>query len=163
MNTNHNPNQIKRTLFEIEGTDLRMKMVTTAFEGMTVSYIRFKVFVDEQHVPIDDEMDGSDAVAVSFLMFQNNIPIGTIRYIKGNDGVIHPGRIAVLQAYRRKGYGTKMIRWLHAYLKTILGEVKCEIHAQLYLKTYYEKLGYQTKGDVFQEAGIDHLTMIKAL
>ena len=163
MNNIHNPAHVKRTLFDIEGTDLRMKMVTTSFEGMTASYIRFKVFVDEQHVSIDDEMDGSDAVAVSFLMFQNNIPIGTIRYIQGNDGVVHPGRIAVLKAYRNKGYGTKMIRWLHAYLKTILGDVTCEIHAQLHLKNYYEKLGYQAQGDIFQEAGIDHITMIKVL
>lgn len=163
MSSIQHPQQLQRTLFDIEGTSLRMKMVTTAFEGMTTSYIRFKVFVDEQHVPIDEEMDGSDAVAVSFLMFLNHIPIGTIRYIHGDKGIIHPGRIAILKAYRSQGYGTKMIRWLHAYLKTMVGDVRCEIHAQIHLKKYYERLGYMAQGDVFQEAGIDHITMIKTL
>jgi|694.fasta_scaffold50305_5 predicted GNAT family N-acyltransferase len=163
MNINPKPTSLPRTLFDIEGTDLKMKMVTTAFEGMTVSYIRFKVFVEEQKVPIDDEMDGSDSVAISFLMFKNNIPIGTIRYIKMNDKTVHPGRIAVLKAYRGQGYGTKMIRWLHAYLKAMVGNVTIEIHAQAHLQAYYKKLGYLPQGKVFQEAGIDHISMIKSL
>jgi predicted GNAT family N-acyltransferase len=96
-------------------------------------------------------------------MFKNNIPIGTIRYIKMNDKTVHPGRIAVLKAYRGQGYGTKMIRWLHAYLKAMVGNVTIEIHAQAHLQAYYKKLGYLPQGKVFQEAGIDHISMIKSL
>lgn len=140
-----------------------MKLVTTAYEGMTVSYIRYAVFVDEQKIPLEVEFDGSDAVAVSFLLFKETTPIGTIRYVQEGKNQFHPGRIAMLKPYRKKGYGTMMIRWLHSYLRHLYGPCTMRIHAQLYLKKYYEKLGYQAEGKPFSEGGIDHIAMVKTI
>lgn len=164
MNKTIEPKSIRSaSLFDIEGTELKMKLVTTAYEGMTVSYIRYAVFVDEQKIPLEVEFDGSDAVAVSFLLFKGTTPIGTIRYVQEGKNQFHPGRIAMLKPYRKKGYGTMMIRWLHSYLRHLYGPCTMTIHAQLYLKKYYEKLGYQAEGKPFSEGGIDHIAMVKTI
>jgi GNAT superfamily N-acetyltransferase len=97
-------------LFNVSNSPLKVKMVTTAYEGMTVAYLRYKVFVEEQHIHIDEEFDGSDAISVSFLLFLDHVPVGTMRYYKDEQGHIHPGRIAILKTYRNQGFGKKLLQ-----------------------------------------------------
>lgn len=150
-------------LFTISNSPLKVKMVTTAYEGMTVSYIRYKVFVEEQNVSVDEEFDGSDATAVSFLIFLDHVPIGTLRYFKDEKGHIHPGRICLLQSYRGLGYGIAMMKWFDTYILGLYKEVTITLHAQMYLKKFYEKLGYRAKGKTFLEANIEHIEMEKTI
>jgi predicted GNAT family N-acyltransferase len=150
-------------LFNVTNSPLKVKMVTTAYEGMTVAYLRYKVFVEEQQIPIDEEFDGSDAISVSFLLFLDHVPVGTMRYYKDDEGDIHTGRIAILKTYRRQGYGKKFLQWFDQYLLGIYPEVHIVLHAQKHLEVFYQKLGYQSKGKLFIEANIEHIAMEKKL
>jgi predicted GNAT family N-acyltransferase len=150
---------LKPALFDVPHTSLKMKLVTSAYEGMTVSYLRYLVFVIEQQIDVALEFDGSDAYAVSFIMFDGTNPIGTIRYYKDEQGFYHIGRVAILASYRSKGYGKAMMVWMHQYLKLLFQNVHIVIHAQAYLVDWYAKLGYQAEGPLFTEAGIVHQMM----
>jgi len=150
-------------LFTVANSPLKVKMVTTAYEGMTVAYLRYKVFIEEQHISIDEEFDGSDVISVSFLLFLDHVPVGTMRYYKDDEGNIHPGRIAILKTYRNQGYGKKFIQWFDQYLLGIYPEVHIVLHAQKHLEHFYQTLGYQSKGKVFMEANIEHIAMEKRL
>lgn len=150
-------------LFEVAHTPCRMKMVTTAYDGMSASYIRFSVFVEEQGVPLDLEMDGSDQTATSFLMFLDNVPIGTLRYVRLNESTLQLGRIALLRPYRGLGYGKALMAWFDTYALSIFKKVTLTLHAQVHAQTFYEACGYTPQGDVFLEAGIEHIEMIKSV
>lgn len=150
-------------LLTIPNSPLKVKLVTTAYEGMTVSYLRYKVFVEEQGIAIDEEFDGSDMHSVSFLFFLDFVPIGTMRYYKDEDGVIHPGRIALLKSYRNQGYGKTMMRWFEQYIVGLYPTVTIRLHAQIHLKQFYMSLGYSPKGKTFLEANIEHIEMEKNL
>jgi predicted GNAT family N-acyltransferase len=154
---------LKPALFDVPNTTLKMKLVTSAYEGMTVSYLRYLVFVIEQQIDVSIEFDGSDAYAVSFLMFDGTTPVGTIRYYKDAQGHYHIGRVAILPAYRSKGYGKAMMVWMHQYLKMLFNDVHIVIHAQAYLVKWYQSLGYLAEGPIFSEAGIEHQLMTLTL
>jgi predicted GNAT family N-acyltransferase len=150
-------------LFSLPIPALKIKMVTTAYEGMTVAYLRYKVFIEEQNIDVDEEFDGTDIAAVSFLLFLDHVPIGTIRYLKDEQGIIHPGRIAILKSYRGKGYGRILMQWFDQYVLGLNKTATLAIHAQLYLQSFYESLGYVAEGSVFMEANIQHIAMKKTL
>ena len=148
-------------LFEVANTPCRMKMVTSAYDGMSASYIRFNVFVEEQGVPLDLEMDGSDQVATSFLMFLDHAPIATLRYVRLDDQTLQLGRIALLRAYRGMGYGKAMMQWFDTYALSIFKQVTLVLHAQKHVQSFYEACGYNPFGEPFMEAGIEHIEMRK--
>jgi predicted GNAT family N-acyltransferase len=150
---------MNRSLFSVQHPDLTVKMVTTAYDGMTVSYIRQVVFIHEQKVPLDLEFDGSDAYAISFLFFLKADPIGTVRYYRDEQGIFHIGRVALLKKYRGQGFGKIMMVWLHDYLKSLFKSGKINIHAQLRVQAFYQQLGYQPIGTTFMEANIPHIEM----
>ena len=117
--------------------------------------IREIVFVQEQKVPRDLEWDDRDSAAHHFLAEdENHNPIGTARLL--NDGQI--GRMAVLKSWRSSGVGS-------ALLAAVLNQVSNSVCPKPFLKAqtravpFYERHGFQTRGDVFQEAGIPHLRM----
>ncbi|MEY3692486.1 MAG: hypothetical protein RLZZ388_657 [Bacillota bacterium] len=150
-------------LLTIPNSPLKVKLVTTAYEGMTVSYLRYKVFVEEQNISVDEEFDGSDMTSVSFLFFLDHVPIATMRYYKDEEGHIHPGRIALLKSYRMQGFGKTMMRWFEQYIVGLYQTVTIKLHAQLYLKKFYMDLGYKPVGKTFLEANIEHIEMEKKL
>ncbi|MGA0875594.1 MAG: GNAT family N-acetyltransferase [Bacilli bacterium] len=150
-------------LLTVPHSPLKVKMVTTAYEGMTVSYLRYKVFIEEQGIAVDEEFDGSDTHSVSFLFFLDHVPIATMRYFKDEQGIIHPGRIAVLKPYRGQGHGKTMMRWFDQYITGLYPEVTIQLHAQQHLEKLYRELGYKVIGAPFMEANIPHLTMEKKL
>ncbi len=150
--------------YQIEGTNLSMRPVVSALDGMMASYIRNVVFVIGQNVPVDLEFDGTDdETAHSFLLMQHGLAIGTIRYIVDGPGRLHIGRVAILQEHRAKGYGSLMMRWLHKFLAKKFNPVTITIHAQAHLKQFYEQFGYVAEGDIFLEAGIEHYKMTVTL
>ncbi|MXZ56312.1 MAG: GNAT family N-acetyltransferase [Gammaproteobacteria bacterium] len=116
--------------------------------------VRLEVFVQEQHVPQDLELDGLDATAVHFLAFIDETPVGTARLLPS--GKI--GRMAVLIPYRNQGIGAKL---LHATLIRAreLGYYPVFLHAQLSAADFYLRHGFQPYGDVFEEADIEHQAM----
>lgn len=124
-----------------------------------VHKIREEVFIKEQGVPHDLEIDGTDKYAQSLLLLDDDKPFATGRII-----LIHEeytlGRICVLKEYRNKGYGNILVNELIKRAKE-LGAKSVHIHAQLSVVPFYEKLGFIKEGNEFKEAGIRHINMKK--
>jgi len=123
--------------------------------------IRGKVFIDEQNVSADIEIDDQDYTAEMFLLYEDDIPAATIRIIK-EDNVYYFGRLAVLKEYRHKGYASNLLEYAENVLKERnIKEVY--LHAQIAAKDLYEKNGYSPLDNVFMEADIPHVMMKKVL
>jgi len=120
--------------------------------------IRMRVFVREQRVPAEIELDDDDRRAIHFLALAGNKAVGTARVVMhGHRAKI--GRMAVLKSYRGRGVGEKLLRRAIAKAKQ-LGARAIYLHAQVPVIGFYEKLAFCAVGPVFEEAGIAHRKMI---
>ena len=121
--------------------------------------IRKAVFIMEQGVPEDMELDEYDIVALHALAYQDTECIGTARLLISQDQIAHIGRMAVLPAYRKQGIGGEL---LHALLDCGFSRdiTRFELHAQLTAIPFYEQFDFIAQGDVYDEAGITHRDMI---
>jgi predicted GNAT family N-acyltransferase len=122
--------------------------------------VRFEVFVDEQRVPPEIEMDERDRQCVHFLAFEGQRAVGTARIDLERGGKI--GRLAVLAAWRRRGIGRALMEACHS-LAAQRGVDTVWCHAQVAAESFYRGLGYRAVGPVFDEAGIAHREMRKRL
>jgi predicted GNAT family N-acyltransferase len=122
------------------------------------SPIRFEVFVREQRVPAEIELDAQDAVSLHALSFIENKAVATGRLLP--DG--HIGRMAVLKAWRGRGVGGQMLaRLIEAARER--GDRQVALSAQVHAVGFYRSHGFRPVGEVYQEAGIDHQAMIRQL
>jgi predicted GNAT family N-acyltransferase len=117
--------------------------------------IRGQVFVIEQDIDWAIEFDGLDQESVLFIAYLGNQPVGVAR-LHGHK----IGRVATLPSYRRRGVAKTIMGTIEEYARRHDMPV-LSLHAQLYVKKIYEKLGYVAEGDIFKEAGIDHIYMEK--
>lgn len=125
--------------------------------------IRNQVFVKEQGVPLDREIDNYEAYTIHFVLYQDTeTPMATVRLLPLEDGKIKVQRMAVLKEFRKKGLGKVIMEAAetfaneHDYQQLVLG-------AQLTAQDFYQRLGYQTEGEIFLDADIEHVTMTKTL
>jgi len=140
--------------------NFQIKKVETEKELQQVFDIRKKVFIEGQNVPSEIEMDNYDETSEHFITYLNDISIGCAR-IRQND-YIKLERIAILKEYRNKGYGTKLTKWLINYCKQKKNR-EIMLHSQLYVVDFYKKFGFKKVGEIFDEAGIEHVKMILTL
>ena len=120
--------------------------------------IRFTVFVDEQRVPADLEMDENDAASLHALAYADGRAIGTGRLLP--DG--HIGRVAVLKEWRGRGAGKAMLRQLIDAARR-RGHREVALSAQVHALEFYRAEGFEPEGAVYEEAGIPHQVMRKCL
>ncbi|MEN6309212.1 MAG: GNAT family N-acetyltransferase, partial [Anaerohalosphaeraceae bacterium] len=122
-----------------------------------IYFVRKTVFVDEQNVPPEIEIDENDPLCQHVLASnQDNQPIGTGRI--DSKGKI--GRMAVLSMYRAKGVGRSILDTLIQYGRNA-GLRHFYLSAQLHAVGFYEKAGFTAYGEAFEEAGIMHIMMEK--
>jgi len=122
-------------------------------------YIRHEVFVKEQNVPLDLEIDGLDYECYHVLAFdKENNPVGTARMMK--DG--HIGRVAVLKKQRGLGIGLMMMNKLMEKAGS-LGIKEICLDAQVNVIEFYKRQGFNEIGEVFMDAGIEHKRMVRIL
>ena len=119
--------------------------------------VRMRVFVQEQAVPAEIELDADDAHARHFLAKVAGRPVGTARVVIHNRKA-KIGRMAVLQPQRRRGIGTLLLRRALTYAKRHGTRIIC-LHAQVHVIGFYERQGFVASGKVFNEAGIPHRKM----
>jgi predicted GNAT family N-acyltransferase len=121
--------------------------------------IRETVFVREQGVPLELEMDDRDARCDHALAYdQDGTPIGTGRLLP--DG--HIGRMAVLRAWRGKGAGALLLQALLTQAAR-RGHASVRLNAQLAAVGFYRRCGFAATGSQFMEAGIAHVAMEREL
>ncbi|MGT2888091.1 GNAT family N-acetyltransferase [Streptococcus didelphis] len=126
--------------------------------------IRQTVFVKEQGVPSSLEIDKDEAHCLYFTVYDDiGNPCATCRLLFSKDNQSATlQRMAVLEAYRGDKIGQTLIGYVMDYAG-LQGVQKIQLHAQLSAQSFYAKLGFLPHGQIFSEAGIDHITMEKAL
>jgi predicted GNAT family N-acyltransferase len=123
--------------------------------------IRRRVFIEEQHVPEEIEMDDDDAHAFHALAILDGTPVGCGRFVAhGNEVKI--GRMAVLPNLRTRGIGREILLFLMRIARE-RGYRHAILHAQMTAEGFYLKNGYTPIGEVFEEAGIAHRKMERVL
>jgi len=141
---------------------VRIVAVDANSDLMPAAYaVRHQVFVVEQAVPPELERDAFDDVAIHLLALCGADVIGTLRIVVSGSGA-KIGRMAVLAAERKGGIGTRLIERAHEVAQS-MNVKEITLHAQLTAKEFYAKLGYCEEGDIFEEAGIAHVSMRKVI
>ncbi|SVA03280.1 uncharacterized protein METZ01_LOCUS56134 [marine metagenome] len=139
---------------------MNISSIICDYESYTkdICAIRYKVFVGEQKVPEELEIDGLDDQAKHVLAFVDGVPIGTGRIL--SDG--HIGRVAVLKDYRGLGIGKSIMKDLIKWAQNMNLE-KVWLSSQWHAHSFYLDLGFVCVGEIYKEAGIDHIKMFKTL
>lgn len=124
--------------------------------GVQALAIRVAVFVDEQGVPLALELDEADPVSLHALACVGGEAVATGRLLP--DGRV--GRMAVLAAWRGKGVGAAILAAL-VREAGVRGMAQLVLHSQTHATGFYARFGFEPVGDVYEEAGLPHQTMIR--
>ena len=135
-----------------------VKLVESEPELDSAMQVRFRVFVSEQGVPPEEELDEADAVAIHAIALVDGQVVGTGRLVFDDDDRARIGRMAVDIQWRRQGIGGRVLAFLE---DTALAEgaQSVTLHAQEYVKSFYAAHGYREHGSTFLEANIPHVEM----
>ncbi len=138
---------------------LRIELMTWEKARAEATRIRFEVFVEEQKVPREIELDENDAPSLHALAYdRQGRAVATGRLLP--DG--HIGRIAVLRSRRGTGAGSAILRALMDAAKA-RGDRSVALSAQTHALDFYRKHGFVPEGEAFEEAGIPHQAMRRTL
>jgi len=123
--------------------------------------VREIVFMEEQGVSREEEMDEFDKTATHIIAYYNDKVAGCarIRFL-GERAKLE--RLAILKEFRKRGVGKKVLEFMIAHSKE-KGVAEAYGHAQLYARDFYEKCGFKARGEEFMEAGIRHIEMYMKL
>lgn len=155
-----------RAIFSAYEAGESLREVTTGTwddMGEGAGELRRAVFIEEQRIPAEMEWDAHDATAVHAVA-RNKLGqvIATGRLVSESPGTARIGRMAVDRALRGGGHGEAVLHALEAVART-RGDTRVMLHAQRSAERFYARLGYAPHGEPFEEAGIAHLEMRRAL
>ena len=137
------------------------KVVTTDKEIQEAFAVRRTVFVDEQQVPEEEEIDQHEDEAIHIVLYDNMLPVGAGRF-RILDGIGKAERICVLSSHRKLGAGKLIMLKVEEIAKeNNLSKIK--LNAQTQAEQFYKRLGYDTISGIFMDAGIPHVTMVKEI
>ncbi|BDI31032.1 acetyltransferase [Capsulimonas corticalis] len=144
-------------------TDLFIALAETEEDRVACFAIRREVFVVEQNVPAELEWDEHDAEALHILArdAHSHAPLGTARLVHYKPGIVKIGRVCVLAAARGRGVGASIMEfaWGESLRR---GYTEAQLSAQVAVLDFYERLGYESFGEEFMDAGILHRMMRKS-
>ncbi|GAA0336959.1 GNAT family N-acetyltransferase [Bacillus carboniphilus] len=138
---------------------MEVRVVNTEQELKDAFEVRKVVFVDEQNVPFEEEMDEYDETATHLVLYHEGVPSGAGRF-RVVEGIGKVERICVLSSLRGHGAGKAIMRKIEEVAKD-QGISSLKLNAQTHAIPFYESLGYEVISDEFMDAGIPHKTMKK--
>ena len=148
---------------QINQEGLTLKPVVTPMDMWNVTNIRELVFRKEQKVPYEeDEVFEEQLEAKTYLIYLKDKVIGTIRYRLVNDEY-KVERFAILKEYRNKGYGKQAFNYFVELLAAKFNPCTITLNSQEAVIGFYEACGFIKEGDMFKEAGINHIKMNKII
>lgn len=121
--------------------------------------LRTAVFVLEQGIVVEEEIDAADALdtTIHHWLELDGRPVAVLRLLTGGDTMV-VGRVATAREHRGRGLAARLIRQV---LEQIAGDGRpVGLHAQAHLEHWYARLGFRRDGEDFLEAGIPHTPMI---
>lgn len=145
--------------------DYDIRVARSEAEKEDAFTVRRVVFIEEQQVPEEIEMDHFDernSPTVHFVATKGTEPVGAARLRTYAEGVGKVERVAVKASERGTGLGRAIMEVLEQTARDH-GYAKLKLNAQCHAQHFYEKLGYAQIGEIFVEAGIDHIAMEKKL
>ncbi|GAF66274.1 GNAT family N-acetyltransferase [Alkalihalobacillus trypoxylicola] len=124
-------------------------------------FIRKKVFVEEQKVSIEEEIDQFEDAATHFVAYSDeNEVIGAAR-LREVDGYGKIERVCIDQSQRGTGAGKQLMLFVIDEIQS-RGIKKAKLNAQTQAENFYKRLGFETiSKETFLDAGIPHVTMTK--
>ena len=162
------PKALRDILTGFEAGEPMVRISTGAWRDLQkdASAVRVRVFVDEQKIPLEMEWDEADNVAVHAVAYNRlGQPLATGRLLPSDPvepGVARIGRMAVERVVRGTRLGRDILETL-ADAARQRGDHEVHLHAQCSAQGFYERLGFAVQGTPFDEAGIPHVTMSRAL
>jgi predicted GNAT family N-acyltransferase len=123
--------------------------------------LRYDVFCVEQGVSLEEERDGRDDEALHLVVVDDGEIVGTCRLLPAGSE-IKLGRMAVAPSHRGRGLAARLLVEADARARELRAQ-RIALAAQLSARALYERAGYAPYGDVFLDAGIEHVMMGKAL
>jgi predicted GNAT family N-acyltransferase len=123
--------------------------------------LREEVFCGEQGVSLAEERDGRDEEALHLVVVDDGVVVGTCRLLV-EGATVKLGRMAVSRTRRGLGLARALITEAEARARALGGE-RIVLAAQLSAQPLYDRAGYAAFGEVFLDAGIEHVMMAKAL
>ena len=145
-----------------ESTRVKVIAIESPADMQRAYAIRRRVFIEEQRVPEEIELDADDAHAFHAIAILDGVAIGCGRMLEHGGSEVKIGRMAVLPEFRKTGVGAHILRFLIERART-RGFRKAILHAQLTAEGFYLKEGFSPVGGVFDEAGIAHRKMEREL
>jgi predicted GNAT family N-acyltransferase len=143
------------------GAEVEVRAVRDPGEREAALALRHEVFVDEQQVPAELEVDEHDAGATHLVALERGRVLATCRLVVG-DGAVRLGRLAVARAARRQGLATRLLEAADAWARAH-GARTLVLSAQTHACGLYEAAGYRRHGPPYDEAGIEHVRMERRL
>ena len=144
-----------------------IKILSTKEELDLGFALRIEVFVREQNVPIELELDDKDHSdnTVHIGYFHEDNLIGVARLIDMDKDVIHIGRVVIDKEYRGQGIGRELIIGCENIAQQILKrKTIIELSAQIQAENFYKSLGYNRINDkIYLDEGIEHVDMRKVI
>ena len=133
-----------------------LKIVSGSWKDLAehAKAIREAVFIQEQHIAAEDEWDAEDAVAVHFIVFQQDQAIATARLLSNNS----IGRVAVLTTARGLGVGQRLMQAVIDYARAEQRKL-VKLSSQVHAIGFYQALGFEAQGDEYLDCGIPHIDM----
>ena len=159
------PAVLRNTLQAFEAGEPMVNVQIGAWQqlGVQAQALRTAVFVDEQKIPAALEWDAADADAVHAIASNRfGAALATGRLLQHAPGVARIGRMAVTQSMRGTGVGGQVLDALLQAARA-RGDREARLHAQMSAVPFYLRAGFTTHGEAFDEAGIGHIEMLKAL
>ncbi|HCY2933694.1 TPA: GNAT family N-acetyltransferase [Staphylococcus aureus] len=127
-------------------------------------YIRKKVFVEEQGVPEESEIDEYEyeSESIHLIGYDNGQPVATARIRPINETTVKIERVAVIKSHRGQGMGKMLMQAVESLAKDE-GFYVATMNAQCHAIPFYESLNFKMRGNIFLEEGIEHIEMTKKL
>lgn len=142
--------------------NLSCKIVVNDCELQGAFEVRKQVFVEEQGIPEDLELDEYDMEAMHMVAKDGERIVGTARVLFLAASQAKLERMAILKPFRHRGIGKSIISFLDEEFKN-RGIEQVVLHAQCSAVNFYKSCGFEESGSPFWEAGIKHVKMQKRL
>ena len=137
---------------------IRVQTADWAALQAPATQVRTAVFVQEQGIPAELELDEQDPVSLHCVAWIDEQPVATGRLLP--DG--HIGRMAVLAQHRRAGLGGRILQAL-LDAAAARGDREAVLSAQSYVTAFYARHGFVPEGEPYDEVGIEHQRMRRVL
>ena len=139
-----------------------ISLATTTQELDECLELRRVVFIQEQNVAEHEERDGEDNICTHVIARLDGHTVGAARFQQIADA-IKIQRVCVAKFHRGQHIGADIIRFIVGHAKTIEGVPAVKLGSQTHAIEFYRKLGFETVGEEFMDAGIPHMNMVLQL